>query len=105
MLYTTMKMRQAQMSAMRSTIKRLILVVSAYIPRPEPDDHAAVARAQAAALESVGNCVAKADNERHECSVMPRTHLSPRKGAKDKTLHVFGRVSWIEIPNFGAGKR
>ena len=52
-----------------------------------------MARAQAAALDSVGNYVAKAGMN---AMPWPETHLPPRKAAKDKTVHVTGSVSWMK---------
>ena len=60
------------------------------IPRPQPVDHAAVARAQAAALDSVGNYVANAGMN---AMPWPETHFPPRKAAKEKTVHVTESVS------------
>ena len=49
-------------------------------------------QAQAAALKSVWNYVAEADMN---AVPWPGTHSPPRKGDKDKTLHVTGSVLWM----------
>jgi allantoicase len=73
-----------------------------------PFDHAAVTRAQAAALEFVGNYVAttraqaaaleSVGNYVARMNAMPwfETYLPPRKGTKHKTLHVTESVLWMK---------